>query len=515
MSLYVVIQLALTVMALATLSVAVVGCRAPKARYAIFLAVCVCCYAAGYLMEITSADFGQAFLACRVRYVGVSFSGPFFFLFACDYCNRPLRNKALTTLLLLPGFAVCISMNLWPFSRLYYQDVWFARDSVVPHLESTPGPLYLFGAAYMYLLMLGGAAIVLHHMIVTPNVTRRNSVFLLVGICAPFVAAVLHHLHIFWNGFDFLPASLVIACTMVGIYGVLEYVPEWMSYARDVILEEMDDAYILVDKNNNYLDSNAKAEGYFPALSGIIPGMPVSDWIDLPEPQSGGGEAGMPLEMPVEVDGKVHYLHVSETPIRLDGKHICTSIMFFDVTQSQQFVQQLSMRAERDSLTGLLNHGAFVEQASMRLSQDDPSESGACLLMIDIDHFKRVNDNFGHLAGDAVLSGFARDLKQFFRDDDLCGRYGGEEFCVYMPSSTLKNAIQRAEELRRDVEAREYLYGSMSARVTISIGAACTRPKASGSVSDLIADADSALYQAKSQGRNRVCAFEVPERIRM
>lgn len=125
------------------------------------------------------------------------------------------------------------------------------------------------------------------------------------------------------------------------------------------------------------------------------------------------------------------------------------------------------------------------------------------LLMIDIDHFKDVNDTYGHLAGDSVLRDMASIISRRLRPDDELGRYGGEEFAAVLPETSLEGGVKIAEELRRRVEGHAFMVEGEQIRVTVSIGAAALLPGMD--VNGFFKAADEELYRAKNGGRNRVC----------
>jgi diguanylate cyclase (GGDEF)-like protein len=126
-------------------------------------------------------------------------------------------------------------------------------------------------------------------------------------------------------------------------------------------------------------------------------------------------------------------------------------------------------------------------------------------LMLDIDHFKKINDVHGHLAGDYVLKEVARIIQQRIRRDEVLARYGGEEFAVILPETTLEGAHALADGLREKIEESRFVFQSETIRVTISVGAALLHDSDRTSL-DLIKRADEKLYEAKRSGRNRVVA---------
>ena len=159
--------------------------------------------------------------------------------------------------------------------------------------------------------------------------------------------------------------------------------------------------------------------------------------------------------------------------------------------------------ARTDELTGLNNLRAFKEQAETMFAYTQRYGLPLCALLVDIDHFKKINDTLGHAAGDQVLKTVVKRLKATLREADLIGRLGGEEFGILLAGTDLHNALQTAEKLRLAVEALEVPINGTRLHVTISVGvaqagASCT------DITSLLAQADAAMYYAKSNGRNRV-----------
>ena len=161
----------------------------------------------------------------------------------------------------------------------------------------------------------------------------------------------------------------------------------------------------------------------------------------------------------------------------------------------------------RDTLTGLYNRWYVIEKIDSEINRSVRHGSPVSVLMIDIDHFKRINDSFGHAAGDQVLQSVGRLLRESCRVYDIAGRYGGEEFCVVLPETKIGNTGVVAERIRTRLEQTPLSDGDTSVIVTASIGAAgveCAPNEGVLSPSALLDRADRALYSAKNRGRNRV-----------
>ena len=217
------------------------------------------------------------------------------------------------------------------------------------------------------------------------------------------------------------------------------------------------------------------------------------------------------------ITGQEEFMYQNTTllPLRsTDGKinHIC--LVIYDVTdvatnrhQLQAANAQLQQLSSTDRLTGLYNRGHWEESLKVAYARHQRYGNATSLVMLDIDHFKRVNDTYGHQAGDKVIEEVSRLIREYVRETDVAGRYGGEEFGVVLSDTDKTGARVFAERLRKAVEGLEVLHNGQSIRFTISLGVAdLSQP--SINYADLIAWADHALYASKKAGRNRVTVYE-------
>ena len=167
--------------------------------------------------------------------------------------------------------------------------------------------------------------------------------------------------------------------------------------------------------------------------------------------------------------------------------------------------RELLALSRTDSLTGLLNHGAWkdrLDEEFQRCLRHPSDGTQGAIALIDIDHFKAINDTYGHGAGDVVLRQLGKLLRQNLRAADIVGRYGGDEFCVILPDLTLHNAVQAMDGLRERFATLAYEQDP-TLKVSLSIGLAAFSP-AYGDATTWLNDADQMLYEAKTGGRNRV-----------
>lgn len=174
-----------------------------------------------------------------------------------------------------------------------------------------------------------------------------------------------------------------------------------------------------------------------------------------------------------------------------------------DISQRKQLETELFRQASTDALTGTSNRGYFIAQAEQELRRTRRFARDLSVMMIDLDHFKAINDQFGHAAGDSVLQGVVKAALESLRQSDQLGRLGGEEFAVILPETNLQAATEVANRLRQHVAERPFIAGKAAINCAVSIGVAQLENR-DGSIDDLLSRADHALYRAKESGRNRV-----------
>jgi two-component system cell cycle response regulator len=174
------------------------------------------------------------------------------------------------------------------------------------------------------------------------------------------------------------------------------------------------------------------------------------------------------------------------------------------VVENSRLVERLRNLSIRDGLTDLYNHRHIMETLANEFARIGRYESFASVLMIDIDHFKRVNDSHGHQVGDSVLHGVARLLVGALRSVDVVGRYGGEEFMAVLPQTRYEEAVRTAQRIRRMIHDHTFTVGGKPLAITVSVGVATYPGAGIASASDLINACDQALYRAKANGRDAV-----------
>jgi len=204
---------------------------------------------------------------------------------------------------------------------------------------------------------------------------------------------------------------------------------------------------------------------------------------------------------------RINEVRVEESPL-VDGDHLTIgdNILKFISHSSVEahFHEEIYQLATHDALTGLCNRRQFTEIMDKEIARTQRHQRPLSLCIVDVDLFKPINDQFGHIAGDGVLQQIAALVQRHARNDDVAARIGGEEFAVMLPECGADDARLFAERLREEVANAVFTPGGETRRITISIGIAELSP-VRDTRQALMGAADAALYRAKSEGRNRVC----------
>jgi diguanylate cyclase (GGDEF)-like protein len=211
--------------------------------------------------------------------------------------------------------------------------------------------------------------------------------------------------------------------------------------------------------------------------------------------------------------GSTNHTFVNERQVEqielADGDHVGVgdTVLKFVLRGSLEarYHEALYQLATQDSLTGLYNRRKFRELLENAVVKAQDDRKPLALVFVDLDHFKSINDRFGHQAGDEVLRAISATLQKELRPNDIAGRLGGEEFAIVMPDTGLATAVAWSERLRGTLHGVECDIGGQPQRVTASIGVAEWGPRHQ-TAADLMREADAQLFRAKASGRNRVCA---------
>jgi diguanylate cyclase (GGDEF)-like protein len=433
-------------------------CQSRKRNSLLLCVVTASIYLLGHLLTLTSISADEAFAGVKVVYLGGLLTASFAFLFIADYCDIRVHP-----IIKIPIYIVPLAMVIlfWTTRRhhLVYQSYSFDVNST-HFLRFAPGSMYFAAYIFIALVCVAGIAIAVRQL-VGGNRNYRSHLMMLFCTMPPFLA---------------------------------------------MVLDSIQEAFVLVDSNMNYLMSNPAARKIFGGLTSIRKGSSVTkvaNWpevLNSPQAVTSGNSVSFSL---IDADGKTS--HYSASRNQVTG-NIGWIILIQDVTDNVILMKQLEEEAHADSLTGLFNRRFFMIVANQYYEQALRSKQPYCIMVLDLDLFKNINDSYGHLAGDELLKESAHCIKSNIRPYDLLARYGGEEFILLAPATDVQESFKLAERIRQNIETMVCRHNNHETlKVTCSIG---LYAHAEGdTLSDMLEKADIAMYAAKKHGRNRVEIF--------
>jgi diguanylate cyclase (GGDEF)-like protein len=500
-----------------TLMLAAVAFKRKKSAgpAAIFLAVCLMggsIYSFGYAMEIMSADLPQIMFWVRFQHWGIQFITPTWLLFAVYITGRqrwviPWRIAALFA---IPVLLLLTSQTLGGLNLLH----------INPRLDTSGQfPTFTYDRGFWIYVYLGYFSLCLAATtyFFTVMLVRASSAFRIqaaiywIASLIPWVSGILYNLELTPAHLDITPFAASLSGILFGM-GFLKYrLLDILPLARDVIIEGMDDGFLVLDNRNQIIDFNLSLKRMLPEIRknslgldavAVLSGYPVL----LDQIRESSTE---PVELRVSTATETIYYRAKLAPlVDSRGMQVGKVVTLHDYSHVKSLVQKLEELAQIDGLTGVYNRRHFIELATTEMYRLQRFGGAISLIMLDVDHFKRINDSHGHAAGDAALTMVVNSLRVKLRQSDIIGRFGGEEFFIMLPQTDPKAAAIVTERLRAALERQQFDYEGSEIRLTASFGITGVVSPAWSPLEDLIRCADKATYEAKSMGGNRIaCDF--------
>ena len=465
-------------------------------------------------------------------FIGVSAVPTLFLLFALSFTHNEswLTRRNLLLLSIQPVISLLFQWTN-PYHHLAYLSLREIEKNGFMVMEFTRGPWYSINVSYSYLVIGIAFSLLVIGALRSGPLYRDQYRLILLGSILPWAGSVYSETNfIALNGLDLAPLTFGISGAIFAFSFLRTRFMDLIPIARDRLIENMSDGVLVVDDQNRIVDINSAMQNllndrHFSYL-GKNANEAFRDWIDKTKPILDGHETRTELRIPNDPS---RYLDVRVTPLydnkqRLNGK----LLVFRDITDRKQVERklrqanerlqshlieigtlqsQLREQAIRDLLTNLFNRRYLEETLDRELARAARENYPICIVMMDLDHFKKINDTYGHEAGDHMLKALADTLTEQSRRGDFACRYGGEEFVIVMPNISLETAYQRAEKLRMSLNSLYVPYGRFILTTTISMGIACY-PTNGETRQTILRAADRAMYAAKSAGRDYILSYD-------
>lgn len=483
---------------------------------------------------------------CKMFWASMAWPGivatpTFWAVFLWQYVNSmraPLPRKGILGLSVVPLLVWGLALSN-PWHGLFYgAGSAPIDDSLGAPVRYEHGPLFYAAAVYVYLFMAFCMGVVTRAAALSQGLHRRHYLAFVLVTAVPWVANV-GYVGFGWTLFGFDPTPFSFAFTLVAfswlIVGVRLF--DLLPVARHLLLEALLDPVLVVDPSRRVIEANPAAL----KLAGLQQGWQGRELKQWPvfgaDLQALLVEHAGEHDRPLTLTSAARYYEVRLRAIERATRHgpalLGHMIYVRDVTQRHlselKLAEALALSEERlrtisslheqlreqalcDPLTGLYNRRYLDEFFERELARVQRENLPLAVALIDLDHFKRLNDECGHLVGDDVLKAVAQHLLDNLRSTDAVFRIGGEEFLLILPGADPDEASARLQSICSQLAAREIATRGGDQRVTLSAGLAYW-PQQGQALDELLHAADAALYQAKRTGRNRVCSLDESARV--
>ncbi len=468
-----------------------------------------------YTFELSALTLPLTLLWANLQFIGIG-AAPIFWLMTSLKLTGHQRYPAhaLLIIAILPLITVILAFTN-SSHHLFRVDPILIESGRTLLLEANYGiwHKWIF-MPYQYLLYGASILVLLYAYEHAKRPYKRQYLALVAAALIPLIGSVLYIIAVppFENlnptPFLFVISSLVFGKAIFS-YRILDITP----IARDTVVENLKDAVLVFDSSHRLIDYNPAAVALFPTLRpesiGIASSELFTDEDTLSRQISSDlGENEIDLTIQQESSGEQkHYRSSLSILTCVKGDRIGKIITISDITAQVNLLRKMEWLATTDELTELNNRRSFFQRATMEMERARRYDRPISFILLDLDHFKRINDSYGHAAGDLVLTETARRIRRSIRDTDIAGRYGGEEFAVCLPETRQHTAENLAERLRAIIADSPIEYGDKELSITASFGIIGRDKIDEETVENLFAKADKALYMAKEKGRNLCVPF--------
>ncbi|WP_291347810.1 histidine kinase N-terminal 7TM domain-containing protein [Desulfobacula sp.] len=477
-----------------------------------FLAAATAVYAFGYGFELASSTLSGMLFWSKIQYIGISILPGLVLVVAICYTGQKKwqTRRQLMVIFIIPLITL-VSRGLNDFHHLFYKTASINTAPPFPMLKFDIGPFYLLHVFYANITLIITTILFVRFFIRAAPFYRNQTIIMLVATFIQWLGFIIYlFVDIPWN-LDINPILFAVSVPVYALgifrFALFDLVP----VARDTVFEGLKDGILVLDLENRLVDFNSVCKKIFPDISKQYIGSDISTIPGNPHKINEilSSNTSPQVDVSIMEKNKTLYFHLSTSALfDAENKKVGTIITFNDITLQKNMMIKLEKMASRDELTNIYNRRYLISLLEIEVAKAKRMDRPISILLIDLDHFKAVNDKFGHPFGDKVLRAFARIVKENIRNIDIFGRYGGDEFAIILPETSSKTAFAIADRIRESICRDLLAIDGKQINLTVSVGIFGTAENRSISLDELFDFADKALYKAKNMGRNRTFFHE-------
>ncbi|MBI9015180.1 MAG: diguanylate cyclase [Clostridiales bacterium] len=465
-------------------------------------------HAFGYALEHIVINQDVMLYLLKFEYIGIAFFPLLIVWFTIAIKNEEKRQDSL---LLIVFFAFSLTtfflVQTNDFHHLYFNEVNILFGEKRLYLELIRGSWFYVQAVVLICALVFMLQNSLKMYRKSTGYYKVKAKSILIAICFPIVIGVVLTLEVLPSPVDFFPMTYA----SIGIIWFLDFqkhgIFQMMPVTYKKIFEEVSEGVVVVDKDNLIVNYNLAAFDVFKEEVKLMNGLNIKPILEKLSFIENDDYIGKVFEVRYRNRFKIYQLKNTDM---YDPKQAYQGkiIVINDITKEIDAGRVLKTLATQDSLTGISNRRHFFDRCKEKIEQARIEHKSVSCVLMDIDHFKLVNDTHGHLVGDNILKEVSHICYETLRPYDLMGRYGGEEFAILLYDTSLTDSHQIIERMRSEISAHHFFNDEGEViNITVSFGIHQPNLLVEDDMSIILRKADKSLYQAKNEGRDRIIFY--------
>ena len=469
------------------------------------LSITVYCFASA--TGLLATNLTEVKIWTIFQYIGIALSPAFGLLFMLKYLGFQMSKRIMTIIMMIPCITlIMVATN--DFHHLHYRV--YELDPVLgaPFVYQVEGFWYMIHGITSFAYMFIAALLACSRWKETNRVYRPQLITLIIGQTIPIIVIFFYLIDVTPRGVDPLPMTLWLTSALYLWCIKSSRLFAIMPIAKDTIFNHINDGVLVLDDSKNIIEYNAALQKMFPLIHKSMLGQNfIEIWKRLTKNYFMADFSKLPLteEITIGDAGVIKTYQIRISHISSKKNHKGYLFIFTNITELKALQMKLEHQAYHDELTQIYNRRAFFQKCDVLLNASARKQQPFSILLIDLDHFKQINDTYGHQIGDEAIIHVVKLCEVILPKQALFARYGGEEFIVALQGFDKRASEQLANDLCAYVAAQTFAH---EISVTISIGVAEVSIDNIGKLPLLLNQADKALYEAKEAGRNQVKVYE-------
>ncbi|UZQ52344.1 histidine kinase N-terminal 7TM domain-containing protein [Clostridium kluyveri] len=471
-----------------------------------------------YSMELLSYTLKAKVIWFIIRMAFILYIPAFWLMITLELTDRrnfkSWKNSLLVIMPTISAFLILTSSyNNWFIYNFYLEPSYGYKV-----LRFATGSWFWVNAAYNYLLNTVNIGLLMQAVFSKQYIWKKQAIIMIIGMLIPIISDIMLVGNLGFNkNLDFTPISFLLSL-LVTAFGMFKYrFMDIVPVAQEYAFDDMNELMIILNQSKKIVDMNKKALKMFNTSIPEVIGTPIHKVIqditkyDFSNPHNSAVKIGLNYKFAE----KEFYYYGSINVVKGSRCNIVGYLILLeDITEltiTQQKLekaneelwklnQELYNKSIKDGLTEMYNKKHIIMLLGKNLQKAIKNKIPLIIAIFDIDYFKRLNDNYGHLVGDSVLKKVAELIRAELGDNGTVGRFGGEEFLIFMPNVELNAGGKLCDKIRFTISNYKFEYD----RVTVTISAGVSQLKSDDDINSLIKRADDCLYKAKANGRNKI-----------